>query len=383
MSFEKRESILFIGINSSKHFSGGRYHAWLMAEAAAELGYSVSFLTNEIPVFYDQFDDESLFPAHGEIRLHKMNGINSHQPDVWDTIRRISEKPRLIVVVPHLKSSLDIYGLALHLASAYRAALLLLNFETPNWYNAYSPVPRPHEWWNGCKKIAAKSAMILSLAAEGTGYARTFYTETPPVTAFEHCWPAINNRISDRVAVQQKQKRVLFFVRFIYAEHKSTDTVLHIFGPAFRGYRFTFITGTDEIPPSFSETALTQGRKYEITVEFVGRVTEYQKWEILKGSRLLVFPSFFEGFGLPPVEATYADVPCVAYDLPVLRETCGNSLVYVPRGDLDGLRQACEAQLRSSENPERIAINKSRFTFEAYKERLDVLLQRAMYECVV
>ncbi len=54
---------------------------------------------------------------------------------------------------------------------------------------------------------------------------------------------------------------------------------------------------------------------------------------LLAGSCGLLFPSFAEGYGLPPVEAAALGVPVIANDLPVIREILGNIPVYVPTDD--------------------------------------------------
>jgi glycosyltransferase involved in cell wall biosynthesis len=48
------------------------------------------------------------------------------------------------------------------------------------------------------------------------------------------------------------------------------------------------------------------------------------------GAELVALPSFYEGFGLPAVEALRAGVPLVASDLPVLREVAGDAALYAP-----------------------------------------------------
>jgi glycosyltransferase involved in cell wall biosynthesis len=51
----------------------------------------------------------------------------------------------------------------------------------------------------------------------------------------------------------------------------------------------------------------------------------------------LVYPSLAEGQGLPPLEALACGCPVICTDLPVLRETCGDSVKYVGLRDAEAL----------------------------------------------
>lgn len=58
---------------------------------------------------------------------------------------------------------------------------------------------------------------------------------------------------------------------------------------------------------------------------------------LVAGAAVLAFPSRYEGFGLPPLEALACGVPVVASDLPVVREVTGGLARLVPVGDVDAL----------------------------------------------
>ncbi len=66
----------------------------------------------------------------------------------------------------------------------------------------------------------------------------------------------------------------------------------------------------------------------------------------------LLFPSLYEGFGLPPLEAMACGCPVVASDIPVIKEICEDAVYYVnPLDPLDmakGMREVFEnKELRS------------------------------------
>lgn len=61
---------------------------------------------------------------------------------------------------------------------------------------------------------------------------------------------------------------------------------------------------------------------------------------LVAGAAVLAFPSRYEGFGLPPLEALAAGTPVVASDLPVLREVLGDHARFAAPGDAGALAAA-------------------------------------------
>jgi glycosyltransferase involved in cell wall biosynthesis len=61
---------------------------------------------------------------------------------------------------------------------------------------------------------------------------------------------------------------------------------------------------------------------------YVGRVSDAELKTLYTNAAAFVFPSRYEGFGLPAVEAMACGCPVVCADIPALRETCGDAALY-------------------------------------------------------
>jgi glycosyltransferase involved in cell wall biosynthesis len=69
--------------------------------------------------------------------------------------------------------------------------------------------------------------------------------------------------------------------------------------------------------------------------------------ELLRGAECLVFPSLFEGFGMPPVEAMACGCPVVCSSHPSLDEAAGDAAVRFDPHDPDALARAVEEARRN------------------------------------
>ena len=101
-------------------------------------------------------------------------------------------------------------------------------------------------------------------------------------------------------------------------------------------------------PPGWGEDALTASvdrARAGARVVRTGWLEPSALAALLQGASVLAFPSLYEGFGFPPLQAMAAGVPVVATRAGSLPEVLGDAAVLVDVGDDDGLVDALDRAL--------------------------------------
>lgn len=64
-------------------------------------------------------------------------------------------------------------------------------------------------------------------------------------------------------------------------------------------------------------------------INWLGRVTDIELRDYYRNAVCFVYPSLYEGFGIPPLEAMACGTPTIVSDIPPLREVCGEAALFV------------------------------------------------------
>lgn len=158
-------------------------------------------------------------------------------------------------------------------------------------------------------------------------------------------------------ALPAKKDQILFVGNI--KKHKGLKTLLDAFEKArnsdkdFKsklvivGNAENFRTGDEETVARLNELSAREG-----FVEFTGRILNDQLKYAYAESKLLVQPSLYEGFGIPPLEAMTVGTPALISDIQVFKEIYSNlPVTFFKTGDSNDL---CEKllSLNKTEPPE-------------------------------
>jgi glycosyltransferase involved in cell wall biosynthesis len=125
------------------------------------------------------------------------------------------------------------------------------------------------------------------------------------------------------------------------------------------------------------------GSDFRDEVIFTGRVPDEDLRMITASALALVYASYFEGFGIPLLEAMYCETPVITSRASSLPEVGGDAVLYVDPSSVESISAAmlsmfCDTKLRQS-LIEKARLQREHFTWE----RTADLLWDSMMQCTI
>lgn len=310
-----------IWMNNVKHYSGGRVHIMLAAYLLAELGHKVTIITDEMPRFLDDlkfFDVENRVEfIHGPLTL-KNNWL------LKNTFNNID----IVIATPRIIEAFDYAG-------KWNLPCYAMLLETPNYVSAHrGGTDGTDYYWRDYKKgILNRADCVLCNPGPTLEAAKEWLKKDDYQGKFYQFPPAINTPACDRVSCDEENE-VVFVGRHL--DFKCPDDVIKAVGKISESIRpsINFIGSHNS-----RVRARMQGvaDRFGVVVRFYAGINDLEKFYIIKRSKVMIIPSRFEGFGMPPAEALYCGKPVIAYDLEITKWIYGNRVSYVKPGDTSGI----------------------------------------------
>ena len=307
-----------IYMNNIGHYSGGRYYLIWIAFMMATMGHKVTVFSDRKPFFISDFDyidiGENRIEWICEKRFHKTKGFLNVSENKFDFI---------------LESPLAPNGFTY--AKKYGVPLIAVLFESPNYISKFRlGMDSTEEYWAPYKGGVLDTASILMTISQqslkyGLEWLEGFKGRSDIV------YPAINTYVADRIQGVEEKNEIVFCGRHV--EFKNPDAIVNALAKIDKSIRpsVNYIGGHSH---KMRDKILALADANNVKVRFYANVTDAEKFHIIKRSKVLVFLSDFEGFGISPAEGIYCGKPAIVYDIPVIRDTYGDSVDYVKSGDL-------------------------------------------------
>jgi glycosyltransferase involved in cell wall biosynthesis len=316
-------------------YSGGRYHALLIAYALAIENIKVSIISDTaLSSVADMLDHESV--------------EYTYTPH-FDPNQVTKKKFDFVLVAPTGAFYPEFYNCAEIVAEQSRCPVGLINYESANWFNALVPTPDLIEVWDYWQRVVVNGGLVISSTKEGDRHARGFYRSDGGELRFDHCYPPINSAVADRVGFLEKDGSIILFAR-PYHDHKGSADVLSLAPSIFAGRTLHVVFG-GQPSSQYCEQIESRITPHGATLVVHSKISDEEKFILLARAAVLLFPSRFEGYGYPPVEAAYAGTEIACYNLPVLVETVGKITHMAPVANTEALGEALRAALKQPSRP--------------------------------
>ncbi|MFH1315355.1 MAG: glycosyltransferase family 1 protein [Candidatus Uhrbacteria bacterium] len=141
-----------------------------------------------------------------------------------------------------------------------------------------------------------------------------------------------------------------------------------------KGWKYKSVfSAIDEINQRWQNTA------HDDVIRYLGYVTRNDKWRLLVGAQAFIYPSLYEGFGLPVLEAMSVGTPVVTSRLTSLPEVGGDAVAYIDPYDagpmVTVLDRMCDDQV-AQELGQRGLARSGEFTWEKSAQKTLEVLSR-------
>lgn len=123
--------------------------------------------------------------------------------------------------------------------------------------------------------------------------------------------------------------------------HKNFARMIEAYSQANVSYKIKIIGSASGV---FSTTSDNQHTTQidQTKIEFAGRVTDEQLIQLYQDAEFFIFPSLYEGFGIPPLEAQSCGCPVISSNAASLPEVLKESVLYFDPLNVADIQKAVE-----------------------------------------
>ena len=110
-----------------------------------------------------------------------------------------------------------------------------------------------------------------------------------------------------RIKTAEKRNNIVILTRFSHGEHKGANIVEKLLCKDLEGRSLEVIIGSGGIDENYRKTLFEKANNNGIRLAIHNGVSEKDKWKLIKMSKVMIFTSYFEGYGLPRLKHYIAE----------------------------------------------------------------------------
>ena len=256
-----------------------------------------------------------------------------------------------------------------------------LSFEiSPGWFSPkkrlWHKLINPRTKALGAEKIVAVSKNTKSDLVNIYGV---------PPEKIEVIYPGLN-ALSDGMSEEEMRFRHFLPENFVLylgtvERRKNIAGLISAFGLIAKKFPEYFLVLGGAPGPGFGDIwALAKKSKFGGRIIFLDYIPEAERKTLYKMAKLFVYPSFYEGFGMPPLEAMSVGLPVVASAASSLGEVLGEAALTANPYNISEIAAAMEAGLSDTRLREELIAKGyrqiARFSWEKAAGELNNIFQK-------
>lgn len=114
-------------------------------------------------------------------------------------------------------------------------------------------------------------------------------------------------------------------------------------------------------------------------IKFLGRVDDETLIDLYQNAKFFIFPSLYEGFGIPPLEAQACGCPVISSNAASLPEVLGDSVLYFDPTNIDSIKSAIEKINSNADLQDKLILegyeNLKRFSWEKSAIKMNEIIK--------
>jgi len=363
-------------INNGKEVAGGSYAQYKFGEYLAKRGNYVTIFGGDRPVFFKNYQLPKKLKLNFRGKFPKLfKG--------WEVIDTIWKKIYLhFVIIPYMKKEKPDYIVGFLREEAITTVKLSKKlgiksinfiFETPIWMKKQIGNRFKNEYRGKFKKSWEKTKFAYqetNFLIPNSELTRKECSQWLKRIVEVPIYPGMDF-IRKKSNIREKNQ-IIYIGRL--NEYKNVDILIEALSMVKDAPKLVIIGCGEE------ENKLKGlSNKLNVKCDFKGRVTDEEKWLELRKSMFMVFPSSFEGFGIPPAESLICGKPCICSHIPIFHEVYQNKVEYFEENNVIDLAKKIKfllnnANYRKKKGKEGKKYVKSKFSWKKSAEKIEKIL---------